>query len=57
MLSDANKDGCVVGNDYIIMAQEWGRVKGPSGINNPGRNFDDCPDSVLGDGHGCVTCP
>jgi hypothetical protein len=55
--ADANGDTVVDFLDFVILSQDWGKKKGPSGITNPGRDFDECPDSVLGDGHGCTTCP
>ncbi len=45
-LSDANGDTVVDALDYIIIASEWGLCKGPSGITNASRNWDECPDII-----------
>ncbi|NIP95107.1 MAG: hypothetical protein GWO24_17325, partial [Akkermansiaceae bacterium] len=50
--ADFNGDTVVDALDYIIIAGSWGSLVGPSGITNPSRNFDQCPDSVLGNGAG-----
>jgi hypothetical protein len=40
---DCDGNGGVGVSDFTIMSTEWGKVKGPSGITNPSRDYAECP--------------
>ena len=41
--SDCNDDGAVNTGDILVLIDEWQERKGPSGITNPQRDYDECP--------------
>ena len=40
---DCDGNGGVGVSDYGILGMEWGQQKGPSGITNPSRDYEECP--------------